>query len=279
MYNAATVPRMKLVTRIGTAILIASVAVRSFAGPPFLTDDPLPVDLRHWEVYFASIHSHIFNYYNGTLPHVEVNYGVVPNVQLHVIAPAAYSSVPGQPFQYGYGDTELGVKVRLLQETPTQPMVGIFPLVEVPTGAASKGLGFGTAAVYLPVWLQKSWGAWTAYGGGGYWHVPVTGSRDYWFTGATINYQATKQLMVGMEVFHTTPQLAGSGDTTGFNIGGVYDFDEGHHFMFSIGTGVQGPDHGTAYIAYQWTFGPHQKADTPPAGTAPTKTLLGRTNP
>src|ERR1700722_18624399 len=109
MYNAATVSRLKAVARVGPLILAAAMASRSLAGPPFLTDDPQPVDFQHWEVYFASIHSHIFNYYNGTLPHVEVNYGVVPNVQLHVIAPAAYSSVPGQPFQYGYGDTELGV--------------------------------------------------------------------------------------------------------------------------------------------------------------------------
>ena len=47
------------------------------------------------------------------------------------------------------------------------PQVGIFPLLEVPT-AAQEGLGNGHATAFLPLWLQKSWGKWTVYGGGGY---------------------------------------------------------------------------------------------------------------
>ena len=67
--------------------------------------------------------------------------------------------------------------------------------------------------------------------------------------------------MLGGELFHTTSQLDGYGEVTGFNLGGVYDFDEGHHLMMSIGTGIQGADHGTAYVAYQWTFGPKEKRE------------------
>ena len=33
----------------------------------------------------------------GTAPHVEVNYGAVPNVQLHGIAPLAYSIADNGP--------------------------------------------------------------------------------------------------------------------------------------------------------------------------------------
>ncbi|HWD40767.1 MAG TPA: hypothetical protein VG944_18105 [Fimbriimonas sp.] len=229
-------------------------------GPPFVTDDPQPVDFRHWEVYIASQNFHQFNLWTGTLPHVEVNYGAVPNLQLHVIAPMAYASGPGQPFIEGYGDTELGFKYRFMQETSKQPMVGIFPLVEVPTGSVSRGLGSGKTSFFLPVWLQKTAGSWTVYGGGGYWHVPAEGSRDFWFGGVTVNYQAKKNLLVGCELYHTTPQFDATSDVTGFNVGGVYDFDEGHHLMASIGSGIQGVNHGTAYVAFQWTFGSKEKA-------------------
>jgi len=243
-----------------SAIVFAGLGAAAQAfGPPFITDDPEPVEFGHYEVYIASQYFHQFGGTTGTLPHFEFNYGVAPNLQLHMIAPMAYATGPGQPWNYGFGDTELGFKYRLLDESSKAPMVGIFPLVEVPTGDASRGLGTGNTAVYLPVWLQKGFGNWTAYGGGGYWHNPGAGNRDYWFSGLTLQCQITKKLLIGGEMFHTTSQAEGFGDITGFNIGAVYDFDEGHHLMMSLGTGLQGADHGTGYLAYQWTFGKDRK--------------------
>jgi len=32
-------------------------ALVAVAGPPFVTDDPEPVDYRHWEFYIASMHT------------------------------------------------------------------------------------------------------------------------------------------------------------------------------------------------------------------------------
>jgi hypothetical protein len=241
---------------ISLSPLIASILV---VGPPFITDDPQPVDYRHWEVYIASQSFHQFGQYNGTLPHIEVNYGATPNLQLHVIAPMAYFAASGMPTQYGYGDTEVGTKLRLVDETKTRPMIGIFPLIEIPTGSASRSLGSGQYSEFIPLWLQKVFGIWTVYGGGGFWHNPGVGNRDYWFNGITVQIQTTKKLMLGGEIFHTTPQVSGVGDTTAFNVGGQYDFDDGHHLMFSIGTGLHGPDHGTMYAAYQWTYGPADK--------------------
>ena len=47
-----------------------------------------------------------------------------------------------------------------------RPMIGVFPLVEAPTGDARRGLGAGHTREFLPLWLQKSFGGWTTYGGG-----------------------------------------------------------------------------------------------------------------
>lgn len=253
-------PILLLISGLASVTLAAPTPTPT-PGPPFITDDPEPVDFMHYEVYIASESFQMFGQSYGTLPHLEVNYGAAPNMQLHVIAPMAYFAQDGQPYNYGPGDTEFGIKYRFVQESGSRPMVGIFPLVEAPTGSASKGLGNGGTAFFLPLWLQKSVGTWTAYGGGGFWHNPSAGFRDYWFSGVTIQCQTTKKLMIGAELFHTTPQVDGFGEVSGFNIGGVYDFDEGHHVMMSVGRGIQGADKGAAYFAYQWTFGPKEKKE------------------
>ncbi|AJP48329.1 hypothetical protein PG1C_07360 [Rugosibacter aromaticivorans] len=55
------------------------------AGPPFLTDDPEPVEYRHHEFYIASQQTKTADGTAGTLPHIEYNYGAAPDLQLHVI--------------------------------------------------------------------------------------------------------------------------------------------------------------------------------------------------
>lgn len=228
-------------------------------GPPYATDDPEPVEYHHWEAYVASQYFHDQAGIEGTLPHFEVNYGAAPNMQIHLIAPYAYSQADGSPRDSGFGDTEVGVKFRFQQETKGLPMAGIFPLVELPTGAASRGLGNGEAQFFLPLWLQKSWGKTTSYGGGGYWHNPGSGNRDYWFVGWQAQQQVTKALSVGGEIFHTTPKSDDDTSHTAFNLGLVYDFDDGHHFLFSAGKDLKGSNVGSMYVAYQWTFGPNAK--------------------
>ncbi len=240
---------------------LGAVAARAAFGPPYNTDDPEPVEYRHWEAYIASFYFHTHGGVSGTGPHVEVNYGAAPNLQLHIIAPMAYSEPPGAPGNYGYGDTEVGFKYRFIQETKARPMVGIFPLVEIPTGSLSRGLGNGQAQFFLPIWFQKTVGTWSSYAGGGFWRNPGAGNHDYWFFGWQAQNQVTKQLSLGGELFHATASTVTMGDRTGFNLGAVYDLDEGHHLMASIGKDFKGSNTLAAYLAFQWTFGPKEKAE------------------
>jgi hypothetical protein len=226
------------------------------AGPPFLTDDPEPVDYQHWEFYIASQHTETADGWSGTAPHIELNYGVVPNVQLHLIAPLAYDAPSGGSTHYGYGDTELGVKFRFIQETEHLPQVGIFPLLEVPTGSERDGLGSGHVQTFLPLWLQKSFGAWTIYGGGGYGINPGTGNENWGFGGVVVQRQVTKSVLLGAEIYHRTTMEAGARDDTVFNIGTVVDFTEHQHLLFSAGRSIDGPTDFQVYVAYQFTFGP-----------------------
>jgi hypothetical protein len=225
------------------------------AGPPYVTDDPEPVDFQHWEFYVASMHSKLDGDWSGTAPHIEINYGAVPNLQLHLIAPLAYDVPPAGHTQYGYGDTELGIKYRFVDETNYLPQIGIFPLLEVPTGSASRGLGNGHWQAFLPVWLQKSWGPWTAYGGAGYGVNELNGHDNWGFVGGLLQKQVTHNLALGVEVYHQTKYQTDFPNTgTAFNIGAVFDFNDNHHLLFSAGRSIDGPVDFQCYIAYQFTF-------------------------
>jgi hypothetical protein len=245
-------------------LLALALATTAWAGPPFITDDPEPVETGHWEVYAFSDGAFDAHAATGVGPSVEVNYGAAPNLQLHLIANLAYDAPADAPREFGLGDTELGVKYRVLDpgKDDAWPQVGIFPLVELPTGQARRGLGAGYVDVFLPIWVQKDFGKWTTYGGGGYWINPGPGNRDYWYAGWLLQRQVTDKLALGAEVFHTTSSMVGQGGATGFNLGGQYDFDDHHHLLFSTGRGglayavdaaaVRRP--ATYYLAYQWTF-------------------------
>ncbi len=227
----------------------------AWAGPPFFTDDPEPVDYKHGEFYVASQYMHARDGKSATLPHFEFNYGVLPNVMLHLITPFLYVKPEGESSQYGYGDTEFGIKFRFIQETDYIPMVGTFALVEFPTGDSDKGLGNGQAQYFLPLWFQKSWGPWTTYGGGGYWINQGEGNKNWWFTGWLLQREITKQFTLGAEVFHRTISHEGGEESTGFQLGAVINLTENHHILMSAGRDFDGPNLFTAYLAYQFTFG------------------------
>jgi hypothetical protein len=128
-----------------------------------------------------------------------------------------------------------------------------------------RGLGAGYVRAYFPLWIQKSFGEWTTYGGGGYWinHGDGTADRDYWFFGWLLQRQVTKQLAIGGEIFHQTSTVAFGATnpiytqpTTGFNIGAIYDFDDDHHLLVSVGAGLQNAsttNEFSWYVAYQIT--------------------------
>jgi len=148
-------------------ILLFQIIITTFvawAGPPFVTDDPEPVGYRHWEIDVASQMLKDKDGISGTAPHFEINYGLLPDVDLHTIIPLSYVSPNEGSTNYGFGDIELGIKCRFVQESDWLPMVGTFPLVDLPTGNHGRGLGNGKVKVFIPIWLQKSWAPWTTYG-------------------------------------------------------------------------------------------------------------------
>ena len=230
-----------------------------FAGPPFRTDDPEPVEYLHWEFYVATQYANDKDRVSGTAPHLELNYGVAPNVQVHLLVPAAFDRPRGGPTLYGLGDLELGMKYRFIQEGDFRPMVGTFPILHLPTGNENRGLGNGRAQLFLPVWLQKSWGPWTSYGGGGYWFNPGADNKNYWYVGWLVQRDITKWLTVGGEVFHQTPPTRDGEYQTGYNLGAIINVTDNHHLIFSAGSDIHGANLFSFYAAYQLTWGVAKK--------------------
>lgn len=245
-----------MLTRTAATVAILLIPSSAFAGPPYVTDDPEPVDYRHWELYLASQTSHDPDGWSGTAPHFEVNYGVIPDVQLHLIAPLAYFAATGGGTSYGYGDTELGIKVRFVHEGNWMPQIGTFPFLEVPTGSSRRGLGNGSAQLFFPIWLQKSFGPWTTYGGAGFWMDAGDTGRNWWYFGWQVQRDILEGLAVGAEVFDVTPKEKGEDNEIRFNIGAVIDVTDTHHVLLSAGRGIVGPNRFQGYVAYQATLGP-----------------------
>ncbi len=239
---------------IATALLLA--AAGATAGPPYVTDDPEPVELRHWEVYLSATRFTDSGDRSGDAPHVEVNYGAAPEMQLHVIMPVSYSRPAGGATTFGLGDIEVGTKYRFLKETEGRPQIGTFPQLELPAGDASRGPGSGHVRLFLPIWIQKRFGKLQTYGGGGYWINPGEGNRDWWFAGWQAQLQVTPFLAPGAEVFWQTAAVEGGSDEGHFNVGFVLDFGERHHLLFSIGRAFHGCDCSHAYVSYLLTLGP-----------------------
>ena len=238
----------------------------AWAGPPFQTDDPDPVAFRHFEMYAFELSDGTTD--GGTvleLPSYEMNYGVVPNVQLHLVVPVAASFAPhGGAVNYGIGDTELGAKVRLLKETKRSPEVGIFPFFELPSGSAAKGLGVGAAWYRVPLWIQKSFGAWTSYGGGGEAVVEAEGYKDYPFAGWLVQRQLNKKLTLGGELYGHGAEGAAATSTraaTMFDVGGIYEFKPGFDLLFAAGKSVYGQPETYTYLSLFWTWGPGGPGD------------------
>jgi hypothetical protein len=259
------------VVGLASAAAVASALLSGLvhAGPPFLTDDPEPVELHHSEFYLFSTYDEAGDGKDVAIPAFEYNYGALPDLQLHVAVAFVRTSPRGGSSMYGLGDTEVGVKYRFVEETDTMPQVGTFPMAELDTGDAREGLGNGKTWWRLPVWIQKSWGHWLSYGGLGYVLNRAPGQKDYPFAGWLIQNDLSPKLSLGGEIFGRGEDTEDGRPTTLVDLGGFYRFTPAFNLLFSVGHSVSGENHRIAYLGLWWTWGedPHTGGSAPrPSG-------------
>jgi hypothetical protein len=234
-------------------LLLFITIQHSHAGPPFTTDDPETVRFRHWEYYISSVNNFQAGVWSGTSPHLELNYGIVPNVQLHVLLPMNYNYSQKLGANFGYGDTEFGIKYRFIKETDNSPQIGVFPIVEIPT-IKNTEFSNGKAKLFLPVWAQKSWGKVTSYGGAGYGINPGKGNKNWFFAGWEVQYDISPAFTLGGEVYYHSADTQTGKSETAFNLGGSVNPSEKFHIIFSLGHSLTNDRSFTSYFGLMWTI-------------------------
>jgi hypothetical protein len=263
----ARIPQPGFYTLLASTLMLLSGSV--MAGPPFMTDDPAPVEYKHSEFYIFSAYDKTADGKDTAIPAFEYNYGVLPDTQLHIMVPFVQSNPNDGASESGLGDVEVGVKYRFIQETDTSPQVGIFPMAELPTGDSTKGLSNGKTWWRLPVWVQKSWGDWTTYGGAGYVVNRATDQKNYTFGGWLLQKDLGEKWTLGGEVFARGKDTVDGQSTTIANFGGLYKFTPDFNLLFSAGHSVNGESHALGYLGLWWTWGGDDK-ETSKTGMAPT---------
>nr|WP_242529065.1 transporter [Ramlibacter ginsenosidimutans] len=232
--------------------LLTCCCAIAHAGPPFVTDDPVPVDRHHTEVNLALQGTRADAGRTGTLS-ADVNYGCARELQCHIALPLAFASSPGAGWQAGVGDIELGAKYRFFNRQEDGWMAAIYPTVFLPSGAASRGLGNGHAQVLLPLWVQKASGPWTWDAGAGYLVNRAADARNSWYLGVLAQRSFGEGLSLGAELFHRTPLAQDAPSTSGFNLGATVKLSDTRNLLVSVGRGFQdvAANRFSFYAAYQ----------------------------
>lgn len=226
----------------------------SQAGPPYLTDDPDPVAYDHWEFYLASQWDPIGRRRaEGSLPHVEVNFGFADRAMLHLLVPGVFTMARDGKSTYSLGDVELGANVRIVDEGAVCPQIGTFPIATV--AAASDGSRFNSASVeiFLPLWMMKRLGPWTVDGGGGLHFVDGGEDLHDLQLGAFVQRSVGELASLGTEVFATIP-FDGTPVRVQLNVALLLDVSDTHHLLFSGGPSLGAVHGGQAYVAWLVTL-------------------------
>src|ERR1700722_9704527 len=113
--------------------LLALLVHPAVAGPPFMSDDPVPTDTGHFEIY---------TFDNGTNARagttgeagIDFNYGAAPDLQLTATVPAGYTAASGST-DISLGNVELAAKYRFLRQDTFGLDVSAFPRIFLPSGS------------------------------------------------------------------------------------------------------------------------------------------------
>ena len=223
------------------------------AGPPYVTDDPEPTRTGGWENYVYATGTNTPGEIAGQ-GGVELNYGEARDLQLSVSVPLDYAT--SRKLRAGLGDLDLGAKYRFLHapEGSWLPDAAVFPALTLPT--APRTFDTGHPTLFLPVWLEKDFGKWSTFGGGGYTLSPGRGQRNSALVGWAVTRSFGKRLNLGVELYHQTPTTVGGPAITNLGFGAIYQMTTHWALMASGGPGLQTPSRSGAsafYASLQFT--------------------------
>lgn len=231
------------------ALALASLATPALAGPPYLTDDPAPTDLAHWEIYAFTDGEGHRSAFDGDVG-LDLNYGAVKDVQLTATVPLSFEHDSDNGWGSGAGDLELAVKYRFLNDGSTGISAAVFPRVILPASTLEHG---GKTRLLLPLWLEKDFpGGTSLFGGGGYQLNPGAGNRDFWQAGIAVTQDLGRTVSVGAELTRQGEDSIGGSAETNAGAGAIVKLGGPYALLVSGGPtwSGHGADRATGYHFY-----------------------------
>jgi hypothetical protein len=217
----------------GAGALFAALCLASsaMAGPPYITDDPIPTDTHHWEIYTYTDNSFSHHDHEGEAG-LDMNYGLAKNTQLTAVVAGAYAGDDGHGLRVA--DTELGVKYAFVHDEAGGLHVSFFPALVLPTAP-----GGGRVAYELPIWAQKDFGKWSVFGGGGPTIRSGQGARTSWEQGIALTRQIGEGFSLGIEVAHSGAEEVGEHGATTAQLGTTIHLFGGLSFLAAAGPAIE----------------------------------------
>lgn len=230
--------------RLAAALALVSAAP-AFAGPPYLTDDPVPTDTGHWEIYdFATGEGQSSDF--DADAGVDLNYGPVKDVQLTATLPLSFTHDRADGWRGGTGDVELAVKYRFIDDDKSGFSAAIFPRAFLPTSSLES---HERVRLLLPLWAEKDFAGGTSlFGGGGYEINPGSGNRNFWQAGVALTHDLSKTVSVGGEAAWQQRSESGGTSETDAGLGSIVKLSDHYALLFS--GGPTWADHRTGYHFY-----------------------------
>jgi Putative MetA-pathway of phenol degradation len=219
-----------------TLLAFALWSATAWAGPPYFTDDPVPTDERHFEIYAFADGLHNSAGTSSDLG-IDFNYGAARDLQLTAVLPIGDEQPRGAGSSTGLGNIELAVKYRFVHQRDAGWDAAVFPRVLL--ASVSSNIGEQHASLQLPIWVGKDWAQWSTFGGGGCVLNHGGNARDYCFAGWVLAKQLTPALQVGAELYHQTADSKEARDNTLAGAGLQYDLNERLHLLAYASGGLQ----------------------------------------
>lgn len=208
-------------------------------GPPMLTDDARVADYKEWELN-TSINTSYTDHLELSTPHIDLNYGILPNLQLKAEAPFVLTFDRENSAVPSIGEIIVGVKYRFLDEEKYFISAATFPQYSI---NEHRGL-------FIPVFLEKTIGQFLFGTGIGYFFGEQRQNRlDL---GAIIGFKPTEDFDLMLEYminqnFYTDPGTKGY-----LNIGFRQSISKHFSIMGSFGTQVVTPSGGQREYFISW---------------------------
>ena len=247
----------------GAWAALTLVGSAAWAGPPLITDDPVPTTWRYWEIVTPLTLESTKGFRVTQVPGLDVNYGGGRNLQLTMGTGIEWQQPFRDDSRLRFADLELAAKIRFLMigHENRQTQLAVFPRAVVPNSNSWRRVGLATVEYELPlVWLQEMDARTRLYGD---LHVTLAhdADRNPLFAGIAGERELNERWTLTGEIYTESAETAGDPGVSGFQLGFFRalrrtkgDEDAGIDLLFAGGRTFSSEPTLTLYLGPRFNF-------------------------